>query len=258
MSEMSFGAVVMMDALGFKGVWKRFEGPTAITEKMRRMRERAESGLRRITEDRDIVSTARSAFLSDTIVIGVAGATKVKNPGLRHAMALFLAADRAADLLDLARRDPLPRFAYRGCIALGSFEIDGPFILGEAVDEAAEAYELAEGAFVWLAPSARAIWQSLRDRFEPSNSTLVPYAVPLKGGASYATYAVSPFDAYMPPDERMPAADQILATFDGPSIPLAVQIKRQNTTVYLRSLIAPGAQDEVGPIVRLRKGDLED
>jgi hypothetical protein len=38
-------------------------------------------------------------------------------------------------------------------VAFGDFLIEEPFILGPAVDEAAEAERVPEGAFVWLCPS---------------------------------------------------------------------------------------------------------
>ena len=47
-----------------------------------------------------------------------------------------------------------PALAYRGCIAFGEFDMEEGFVIGGAVDEAAEHMEKAEGAFIWCAPSA--------------------------------------------------------------------------------------------------------
>jgi hypothetical protein len=59
-----------------------------------------------------------------------------------------------------------PCLVLRGCISFGPHICDGNFIIGPAVDEAAEYMNIAEGAFVWLLPNAEAIFVKSRNDLE--------------------------------------------------------------------------------------------
>ena len=93
----------------------------------------------------------RVLFLSDTLVVGVDApqAEKLLPPDkgrLIHA-ACMVAQKVAMDLLDMQ-----PPLASRGCATFGRFDMAGNFLIGPAVDEAAELHELADGAFLWIPP----------------------------------------------------------------------------------------------------------
>ncbi len=227
------GAVVVLDALGFKGIWKR-AGNKAVLRKLTTLRDRAVAHIDRYNKVGLV--TFHAAFFSDTIIITVEIAA-IPNEIVRRTAPVAIAAERASAIIEEAL-EQAPRLSYRGCIAAGTFEIDGQFIVGEAIDEAAEHYELAEGAFVWLTPSAKALWEeALAD--EPSDETddiLVPHSVPLKGGQAYDTYVASPFDPTDMLPERGDLATRLLSTFDsGPMAKaLRVQVKRQNTAAFLK------------------------
>jgi hypothetical protein len=236
---MQTGAVVMMDALGFRGIWRDFKDYEAITDKMHALKLRAEMEVAEM-EKGDIVDTSSVAFLSDTIVIGAAAAELVVK-AKTHSMSVLLACYRAATVLAGALETP-PHFAYRGCVTFGQFEIDGPFLLGPAIDEAASCYEVANGAFVWLTPSAKAVFEAT-DKGRPALSPLVRYEVPLKGGASFDSWVVSPFASVDTPERRATIASKMLATFDKDTrLPLDVQIKKQNTMRFLEYVM--GRLDE--------------
>jgi hypothetical protein len=226
------GAVVMMDALGFRGIWDRVAQPSDVFDKMESLRKRAESTMARHNVPEIGITDARATFLSDTIVLVISA--RGDDADLDASTAIVLAALRASDLMTEAL-ERAPHLAYRGSIAFGDYEMKGPFVLGPAVDEAAAHSELAEGAFVWLAPSACAAWRKLPD----GRAQLLPTDVPLKEGRRYSTFAVSPFDPTDHRAERRDIADSLLATFDTgrSSLDIDVQIKRQNTETFLRRAI---------------------
>jgi hypothetical protein len=173
---MRTGAIVMLDALGFKGIWKRYPDPQVNIDKMRALRKKAEVLTGRFEGLGGAPIDIRSSFVSDTI----------------GPCAIAIAAQQTSLVIEEALKTE-PSLAYRGCIAYGSFEIDYPFLLGEAVDEAAEHHERAEGALIWLAPSALALWRSQRC-FPAEQFNMAPWDVPLKGIGPYRTLAIHPFD----------------------------------------------------------------
>src|SRR5439155_23798737 len=79
--------------------------------------------------------------------------------------------------------------AYRGAVTYGGYELRSNFILGPAVDEAARAHDAAQGAL--MMPSAREIVADWL-RNQPTNTHLVRFDVPLKGGDVFHSYTVSP------------------------------------------------------------------
>jgi len=110
------------------------------------------------------------------------------------------------------------------------FDMDGDFVLGPAVDEAAEFMGQAEGAFVWLAQSAKALVDTATKPIAP---TFMKYEVPMKRGMHYQTYAVVPinlrtFDG----DDNI---TQILRTFQKPGVTVEILAKQQNTERFLRA-----------------------
>jgi hypothetical protein len=127
-----------------------------------------------------------------------------------------------------------PHLTYRGCVTFGAFEIEGPFLLGPAIDEAATYYEQANGAFVWLTPNAKAALERSEHRRGQGLIPIACYPVPLKGGSTFATWVVSPFQGGDTCDKRRDTSDRLLATFDkDPRRPLDVQIKLQHTQAFL-------------------------
>ena len=240
------GAFAMFDALGFKGIWDRASKaspPWDVLGKLESLVVQADdiggflpqatSAL--VAEGKLANVEHRTLFLSDTIVVGcwAEDPTGKDQEGAQWA-ALLGAARIAANIMARAADAPQPRFAYRGCIAIGDFEIRPPsFVLGRAVDEAAELADSAEAAFVWLAPSAKRVVDTVQRRDELT--LLRPWAVPLKGGHRYSTYLVSPYEGVLAPSRR-DLRTAIAATFA--SGRFEVQLKLQNTTEFLDGELA--------------------
>lgn len=239
------GAFAMLDALGFKGIWRKY-GHHEVLAKLGALRDSVDAKVReqlggedrRDLPEKFFIHAVRLAFLSDTIVIGVPVRNQRPNhqPSVEAAdgAATIVAATFASHILRLALRDPQPRLAFRGCIAVGEFAVDGDerFIVGPAVDDAAQLHEQAEGAIVWLAPSAqRVMTPNLLASAAPR--PLFEYSVPLKGGSAYDTFAVSPFAHAVSGELREDVENAILETFERDDGRLDVAIKQQNTARFL-------------------------
>jgi hypothetical protein len=229
-------AFAMFDALGFKNLWRKYEqDPAIVIKKLRALKHamaqqtKTTKPLRRtgpyITESADV------SFLSDTIVVSVRPGRRLPIPplaGAQHGRAVLAAAFYASSVMNEASRSQEPHLAYRGAIGFGQCLKDGAFIIGPAVDEVVSVMDRAQGAFVWLAPSALRAWKAAGIEI----GLLVPYAVPLKGGDAFQTMVVDP-TWYM---GRARAAEFVLrldSTFD--HLALDVQIKRQNTAAFFRA-----------------------
>ncbi len=229
----------MFDALGFKGIWDRArkaDPPWDVLGKLGKLLSEAHevqggiedgvSGL--MTSGKLKNAEVRTLFLSDTIVVGFwADDPTGKDPGNPEWAALTAVAHIAAHLMARAANEPEPRLVYRGCISVGEFDLRDPFLIGRAVDEAAEHMDTAEAALVWLTPSAKRVMDS-----EAPNGldVLRPWRVPLKAGQRYSTYVVSPYPGAAPQrwdDLRL----AVRAALTSPR--LDVQIKAQNTSEFL-------------------------
>ena len=242
------GALAMLDALGFKGLWRR-PGLThaRILQRLQEIRIAVDAEVTRLLSggalgsgfvnrqalpNKYYVDRIPLAFLSDTVVVGVCVRTD-RFPTLDDAdgAAVALAGTFASVVLREAIANS-PRFALRGCLAAGEFSIDDDerFIVGPAVDEAATLQNEAEAAVAWLAPSARRVWTPATQQASAFHR-LVPWTVPLKGGANYETFAVSPFAHASSGQTRDVVTARLLETFDESRVDVAV--KMQNTTRWL-------------------------
>lgn len=192
---MVFGAVAMFDVLGFKGIWKdeRSRGRWSaqnVIDKMGYIRENVDAIREELQSNWPAEATqihTKVMCLSDTVVVLVAvdqsnlseyvddpDATPEQNDELRAITeagwvlnsfaCLKLACIISARAIGAAAVYPQPLFNYRGAISVGNFlgamELDT--FLGPAVDECAEAYEVANGAFVLLTASAKEFYLAAR------------------------------------------------------------------------------------------------
>ena len=187
-------------------------------------------------------------FLSDTIVVGMPNIidAKLKKTDLDYSVhSLSLAATLAGEIMLMAGNGPIP-MAYRGCISFGEYEMDGRFILGPAVNDAAEHYELGESAAVWLTPTALALWNKAAPQLDSSTArSLRPCAVPLKTGGTFVSVAANPFYNHkLSRADRQRWIQSVLSSFSGP---ISVHVKRQNTEKALADFDAETARwTEVG------------
>ena len=252
---MKFGTIALIDALGFKGIWSERRGGPAKAKAMLRAvqkaleteREWAEAHWRQITKGERVPEFARSIeftthFMSDTAAIAAAaelpaGWENDKDP---HSWTRTLSGStmymicralppalRAAALAETS-------VAYRGAIACGEMDLAKDFTVGPAVDDAATGMEAADGAFVWLMPSALAFCRRLQSwQWAHVWERTVEFPVSLSGRA-FRTQVVNPFifqDAPPEPGTIDSLEAAILGSFR--SDDLGVQIKRQNTARFL-------------------------
>jgi hypothetical protein len=187
---MKRGAVAIVDALGFKGIWKRHPAGEVLA-KLRGFKEdvaerRADllERARRLREHLGVEFEIHVTLLSDTVVLGVTrkivGHRDRRDLNDVDSVALVSVARITAQLLVKAGQRP-PALAYRGCIATGEFDMEDTFIIGPAVDEAAQWMDEAEAAVVWLTASAKDAFVAAGFDKDPElTAVLSPYQVPLK------------------------------------------------------------------------------
>ena len=239
-----YGVVILMDAMGYKGIWRRAPNPDVVMRKLRRLQDRMRY------RGRDQLGSGllgRLRYLSvprsvEPVLRGISDSTLllVRLPRDRpewQDLYLFIALSIAQQVyLDGARLEP--RWATRGAMAIGEFVADtkGPFIVGPAVDEAAAAMEASAGAFVMATESAIGPLQSLTERDRRREGfhaafdlQTVPWRVPMKDKSHRETMVLNPFamDAAW---RRREVTNQILSCFsDEPK----VAEYRQNTADFL-------------------------
>jgi hypothetical protein len=234
----------MFDALGFKGIWTRKEvrdEPEKVIAKLKelqshahRTRDLIRKELPDIEREAGLRIEVETIFLSDTVVIGawadlVSGASVTTEQ--RDLGAIVAVSRLTSSVLAHGALKPAP-LAYRGCITFGDFALEERFIVGPAVDAAAEAIDAADAALVWLAPSAQhVVHEAIRVTQVDVADLLITHQVPLKGGGSYRTWVVSPFDSLDSPTDREPFVRSVLDTFTGERID--VKVKQQNTAGFL-------------------------
>ncbi len=247
---MKLGAFAMIDALGFKGIWDHPDVRGHEDRFIDTLRELADATPSTASEDEtNLISSLESAFLSDTVVVGLTTKSpsealtmmgSIANEEFLKMVAVKLLAMLVAKITWRAAQ-ATPVLAFRGCIGFGKFTIaDRRFILGSAVDEAAENVNQAEGAFIWLLPSARSVVANCFPEDSWSESLpgrpLLPWSVPLKAGRFYETLAVFPHDSASTADERKRVVANLEQSFNRNS--LDVHIKKQNTMKFLHSTVS--------------------
>jgi len=123
---------------------------------------------------------------------------------------------------------------YRGCVGCGEYDRNDFAVLGPAVNETAELYEAADGAFVFLSPSARDTYNSrpglLAHAIFPY---FVEYPIPLKVGKALDTFALNPL-LFTGQAAVADVKARFLAAFGDPAqMSTAVQAKFENTRTFL-------------------------
>lgn len=231
-SDMNWGVVCILDALGFKGIWRR-EGyiPESIAKKMLDVKKKIVRVVREVEtlfEDasnwKGVKPDIKALFISDTIIVCATiphGTQKSKKLLLDL---VSLSAQRAITLM-ASQPEPL---VMRGCIGCGDVYIKGHVLIGPAIDDTAEVAEEAEAAIVWLLPQARACLSGASyDR-----SLFIEYPVPLKQGRTVETLAINPFPCIVDKKEQVEYSSSVLSTFA--STKLDVYIKKTITERFLK------------------------
>jgi hypothetical protein len=267
------GAFALIDCLGFKGIWKRTD-QALLLEKLRSIMVKIHNtpglfrGLPFHLLRRDFIITP--SLLSDSVAISLRyeddpskdddSKEEAKKIGERRERSylVWLICASTIRVLDLYLKGE-PGLVLRGCINYGEYEHNiietGSFIVGPAVDDAAENMEVSQGAFVWLRPEAAALYRyalaiqrktirilyKRNDRLELLEGSkrslrepimVDPYDMPLKGGGHLRCPVLNPL-AFHDSDEMRRAVfhayeEAILGNN------LDVVLKRQYTMEFLR------------------------
>ena len=232
---MGLGAIIIMDALGFKGIWAREDARKVLN----RMKSFRREGIKLQGEDHcgvllnDYGFRHRVRCMSDTIVVTVA--LKGRDAPRRALYRAMLSASLIAGSIIWDALYGSPVLLFRGCLAAGEMKEESDFLIGPAVDEAAERYETADGPFLWLAPSAIDIRnryaETYMDRIEPT--IMLPHTVPLKNGDSVETLTYTYFQLTRETDARAETKRRLMQAFgEGPLTP-NVKTKKKNIAAFL-------------------------
>jgi hypothetical protein len=240
---MNEGAFALIDCLGFKGVWKKYENELgSLMKQLSAISKNAEkSVLDHIypsgVEPKDIQYDIKVRVLSDTVAISYSSISGVHVPKYQ----LVSMTNAIKHIMDSFIKE-LPHLPFRGCITYGMHIVEENFLVGPAVNEAAEFHEKAQGSFVWLLPSASTVvddfFESMSiqsggyiDVMRKKLNLICPkYSVPMKDGQHLTTRVVSPI--YQKQDAEIEELIELYSNaMKGGNID--VWIKREQTLKFL-------------------------
>ena len=270
---MQQGAFALIDCLGFKGIWKRTDQALLLKKLksiMQRIHPQIMAGLPFHLLRRTFIITP--SLLSDSVAISLryednisaddTDEQKAKKKRVKRrekSYLVWLLCASTIKVLDLYLKGE-PSLVLRGCITYGQYEHDitetGSFIVGPAVDDAANYSEISQGSFVWLHPEAAALYRSavryqqetikmLYDKgdnpelLEGSKKSLREplmvdsYDMPLKeeGGGPLRCAVINPFAFHETEEERQAVFYAYEKAMSGNK--LDVMLKRQHTQDFL-------------------------
>lgn len=241
-SGMHSGPVAMFDALGFKGIWQRHK-PEDVLAKLHRLAEvgaqipQQFGGANPPVES--MLESVHVTLLSDTVVMGlgvkqvqdlpahVQTSGRVSQQLFDGTALVFLAQCVGSFMLEAARDEPV--LSYRGAISFGQHVITDRFVVGPAIDDAAEHMNLASAALVLFTPRAL-------DSCAYDSSCAFRYAAPLSAGGTFETRVANPFWSIPATDDITECTSRMLRSFYTPSV--RVRVLRDNTAAYLRAAAA--------------------
>lgn len=265
------GAFALIDCLGFRGIWKRGDHRTA--EELRKYQSLLLRKLLKIAKEvPDLVEAGAQPYrhfsepvvphaniLSDSVAISVQYNERFPPKGRYKNYLAWLACESTIKVLDRFRKDH-PALVLRGCITYGEHISSGNFIVGPAVDDAAAGMDIAQGAFVWLHPTAadkyrrcitttQATVEKLNGTQDPEQILLVrdlkralakplvvdPYDMPLKDGMHLRCPVLNPFAFHRTERARQKVKRDYLEAISGNQ--LGVLLKHQYTADFLEEAI---------------------
>ena len=167
------GVIVILDALGTKGVWNRVKDVKKYVESW----EELTGSWKKNFETPGVNDDFQNKLIafSDTIII--------KNTGKNMDLVLTAAAHNIA----LVMLEAISKGIYlRGCMSVGQIFSSDKMIIGKAIDEAAEYHTMPNWAGISVSPSAYNMVQKMKkgkkleDKF--NKTIFVDYDIPLKIG----------------------------------------------------------------------------
>lgn len=152
---MDRGALAFLDCLGFKGISGRVLEPERILEFLQESKANlgksmlfslSQSGLRGIAQ--------KIVYISDTVAISTSHSGGLHLPlKVADGYAVLQTVHACTEVAKRFMGGPVP-LMLRGHISVGPHIAKDSFLIGPAVDLAAERAELPQGAFIWLSPEA--------------------------------------------------------------------------------------------------------
>jgi len=132
--------------------------------------------------------------------------------------------------------------ALRGCVALGDLALSGNYLLGPAIDEAADGERWADAAVVWISERAsdalaldmRRSGSAKSERQAAVNRATMPIEIPGHAQQRRAARVVVPF-AVPGMDPRL-FTSRISESFGGDSLPPSRQEKLRKTMASYRAM----------------------
>lgn len=240
---MKEGAFAIIDCLGFKGVWNKYENELdQLIKQLSAISRNAEQSVLDhiyppgVPAD-DIQYDVKVRVLSDTVAISYTSISGINIPKYQ----LVSMTNAIKHIMDSFIKE-LPHLPFRGCITYGQHVIEENFLVGPAVNEAAEYHEKAQGSFVWLLPSASAVVDEFFESMsiqsgeygkvmrQRLNLICPEYPVPMKDGQHLTTRVVSPL--YQKQDAEIDELIELYSkAMSGGN--LDVWIKREQTLKFL-------------------------
>ena len=246
---MLLGAVAFLDVLGFKGIWQRYaDDPGRVLRKLESLEASIQGAAKKFIDGAleegmipERVPRIRVMFISDSVFITCGDADdRPENLVTGILCVTFLAATTM--LFGMNGDVPL---VYRGAISTGKFLAadDKPFVVGPAIDDAAGVENLAQGAFVWLTPSACEAFETRKRKDVEPPSWMRYHEVPLKGLGNYGTWVVDPLATETLPEKAKDAyVGRLFKSMTANS--LDVIIKRDNTIAFYEDLLSRERTDD--------------
>jgi len=173
------GIIVLIDALGVKGIWKHKDSKNAVkrwTTFTENVRDVTYNGIGQFDE-------VTFAAFSDTIMITIEPRGKIED-------SLYYLADFLSSTIIDSMLIGMP---IRGCFSVGDFIIDPKenFIIGAAIDEAAEYYNLPQWIGISACPSAHIILEKDKKRKTPIVADMFAQTtIPLKKSIEKDAWAI--------------------------------------------------------------------
>lgn len=242
---MKTGAFALIDCLGFKGIWKDGEH-SALISKLQSISKAAEIAAKKrvfpngLSEEKpeNEKPQLEIRLLSDTVAISLC--SEKPEVGVFTLMTMTMIIQ---DLISLYIEKP-PYLLLRGCITYGKHTTAENFLVGPAVDEAAEYMNSAEGAFIWFLPAATNVIQKFCDERsqmpEEKNPKIITaaldalfpnYQIPIKNSHYLKSRIVNPL--YM---KSIDDSEKIINSYkDAMKVEgnMSIWMKRQNTLELL-------------------------
>lgn len=223
-------AVALLDVLGFKGIEAHASSATvakALVAVRATMSDMADY-MSRIPGDHEgkpLVSV-RWAWFSDTMFLVAQYPDDSVSTADCGRLLVDCVASTVSATMQLAARSLDFPLVFRGVITFGDAVVEGKDIFfGKAIREAAELYERADGAFVWLTPKAAKVIGEA--------GAVKRYLVPLKTGQFIDTLVVNPIHSVTDEDLELVHGGFVEAMSKDD---VDVVIKSQNTLRFLNDM----------------------